>query len=303
MSLPTPLVSTQWLADHLGGDDLLVIDASVLPHVQPNGRHGYLSGHELYLVDGHIPGAVFADLLEEFSDPEVRFSFPKPGPAQFAAAAGAIGIGAGTKVVLYDRGFGQWAARLWWLLRSFGWDDAAVLDGGWTRWTAEGRASETGHIEPTPAVFSAHERDGFWATKDEVRAVVDGDAEAVLLAGTSPLEFSGQEGRGHIPGSVNIPAGRLIDRETNRLLPLDALRERFSELDGPVIAYCNGGIVSSTEALALVLIGRDDVRIYDGSLSEWSADPDAPLVAGPLLVSPLLTSETSGSLQTKSVHA
>jgi thiosulfate/3-mercaptopyruvate sulfurtransferase len=293
MSLPTPLVSTQWLADHLGADDLLVVEASVLPFTQPNGRHGYLSGHETYLIDGHIPGAVFADLIEEFADPEGRFSFPKPDAARFASAAGALGIGPGTKIVLYDRGFGQWAARLWWLLRSFGWDDAAVLDGGWRRWTSEQRPTDIGHVEPTPASFEVHERPELWASKQEVEAVVRGDLDAVLVAAIGPREFSGEEGRGHIPGSINIPAGQLVDRATNTVLPVAELRERFDGLESRVISYCNGGIVSATEALALVLAGHPDVAIYDGSLSEWAADPDAPLV----------TSETAGSSQTKSVHA
>jgi len=278
--LPGPLVSTQWLADHLGADDLLVVDASVLPFTQPNGRPGYLSGHEIYLIDGHIPGAVFADLMEDFSDPEGRFSFPKPDAQRFAAAAGALGIGPGVRVVIYDRALGQWASRLWWLLRSFGWDDAAVLDGGWTAWAREGRPTDIGHVEPVPAVFEVFERPQLWASKADVEAVLRGDRDAKLICATSPAEFSGEAGRGHIPGSVNVPAGRLVDRLTNTVLPPTSLIDYFGAPDGQIIAYCNGGIAATLDALALTLLGHRDVAIYDGSLSEWSADPDAPLVTG-----------------------
>ena len=287
--LPGPLVSTQWLADHLGADDLLVVDASVLPFTQPNGRPGWLSGHETYIVDGHIPGAVFADLIEDFSDREGRFSFPKPEAAHFAAAASALGVGPGVRVVVYDRGLGQWASRLWWLLRSFGWDDAAVLDGGWTAWVGQERPTDIGHVEPTPAAFEGVERPQLWASKADVEAVVRGDRDATLVSATTSAEFTGERGRGHIPGSVNVPAGRLVDRISNTVLPTSSLIDNFGAPDRPVIAYCNGGIAATLDALALTLLGHREVAVYDGSLAEWSADPDAPLV--------------TGSSQLKSMHA
>lgn len=289
MSLPTPLVSTQWLADHLGADDLLVIDASVLRAEQPNGRPGYVTGHEVYLVDGHIPGAVFADQLEEFADPDGRFAVTKPDAERFAAAAGALGIGPGTTVVVYDRVFGQWAARFWWLLRSFGFDNAAVLDGGWTKWIEEQRPTDTGHVEPTADAFLVRERPELWASKAEVESIVSGDIGATLVSANTKLEFTGEEGKGHIPGSINVPLGRVLDRDSNTLLSADALAPLFADVDGRVITYCNSGIAAASDALALVVLGHEDVAIYDGSLAEWSADPDAPL--------------TLGSSQTKSVHA
>lgn len=289
MSLPAPLVSTQWLADHLGADDLIVIDASVLRAEQPNGRPGYVTGHEVYVVNGHIPGAVFADQLDEFADPEGRFAVTRPDAARFADAAGALGIGPGTTVVVYDRVFGQWAARFWWLLRSFGFDDAAVLDGGWTKWVEEQRPTETGHVDPAAHTFVARERPELWALKDEVAAVVAGDSTATLVSANTPREFSGEEGKGRIPGSINVPLGRVLDRDSNTLLQADALAPLFEDAHGRVITYCNSGIAAASDALALVLLGHDDVAIYDGSLAEWSADPDAPL--------------TVGSSQTNSVHA
>ena len=274
--LTSPLVSTQWLADHLGAEKLVVLDATVLPYTQPSGKPGYLSGHESYLLNGHLPGAVFADVIEELSDPAAPFPFTRPTLEQFEAAAGALGIDNETTVVVYDAVVGQWAARVWWLFRAFGYDRVAVLDGGLTAWLAEGRETDTGHVQPSPARFSAVERPEAWASTADVEAVVNGEAPGSLVCGIPPREFSGEAGRGHIPGSVSVPAGRLVDRETNKLLPIDQLRALLPA-DGRVITYCNGGIAAASDALALVLTGRTDVALYDGSLNEWAADPSRPL--------------------------
>jgi len=282
--LVSPLVSTQWLADHLGGEGLLVVDASVANFTQPNGRTGYLSGHEQYLLEGHVPGAVFADLIEEFSDPEGAYPFTRPDAARFAAAAGALGVGDGTTVVVYDTAVGQWAARLWWLFRAFGYDRVAVLDGGLKKWAAEDRELALAVVEPARAVFTAEPRPELWAEKADVEAVVRGEREAALVCSVPPKEFTGEvvsrPRAGHIPGSTSAPAGLLVDREHNTLLEPDALRERLAPALGApqVITYCGGGIAAASSALALTLLGERSVAIYDGSLNEWVADPDAPLV-------------------------
>lgn len=276
--LQHPLVSTQWLADHLGADDLLVVDASVLRYTQPSGAGGYLGGHESYVINGHLPGAVFADLIEEFSDPEGAFPFTRPSAEAFAAAASALGVGPGTSVVVYDAVVGQWAARLWWLLRAFGHDRVAVLDGGLTKWIAEGRDTDIGHVTPSPAAFLAVEQPGFWVDKAEVEAIVRGEADGALVCGSPAKDFSGEEGRGHIPGSRSVPAARLVDRASNAMLAEPALRELFAPvLTERVITYCAGGIAAASDALALTLLGHRDVAVYDGSLNEWAADPHAPL--------------------------
>ncbi|MET0447907.1 MAG: rhodanese-like domain-containing protein, partial [Aeromicrobium sp.] len=128
--LPAPLVSTQWLADHLGAEKLVIVDATVFVAPLPGGKPGYVSGHEQYIIDGHLPGAVFADLIDEFSDPSGAYPFTRPSSEAFALAAGSLGIDDDTTVVVYDAALGQWAARVWWLFRAFGYDDVAVLDGG-----------------------------------------------------------------------------------------------------------------------------------------------------------------------------
>jgi len=282
--LTAPLVSTQWLADHLGADDLVVLDATVLPYVQPNGRPGYLSGHEQYIIDGHIPGAVFADLTEVFSDVDGSYPFTKPSVAQFEQAAASVGVSNGTTVVVYDNVVGQWASRVWWLFRAFGYDNVAVLDGGLVKWRAEERETDIGHVEPTAATFTAVERPELWVDKAFVESVVAGDADATLVCGLPPAEFSGEAGHrarlGHIPGSVSAPAGRLVSRETNAYLDEDALRATFAPVlgDERIVTYCAGGIAAASDALALTLLGHRNVAIYDGSLNEWSADVSSPLV-------------------------
>jgi thiosulfate/3-mercaptopyruvate sulfurtransferase len=282
-ALTSPLVSTQWLADYLGSSSLVVLDATVLPFASPTGKPGFLSGHEQYLVNGHIPTALFADLIEEFSDTDAALPFTHQSPEVFATAAGALGIDNETTVIVYDSSVGQWAARLWWLFRAAGYDRVAVLDGGYTKWVAEGRDSDFGHLGPTPTTFVAHERPDLWATKSDIEDVLAGAATAALVCGLPPKEFSGEEGsrarRGHIPGSISAPAGRLVDRETNALLPEPVLRETFGPaLDQPrIVAYCAAGIAASADALALTVLGHSNVAIYDGSLLEWTADDRLPL--------------------------
>lgn len=283
-TLPSPLVSAQWLADHLGAEDLVVVDASVVSYTQPNGKPGSISGHEQYIAEGHIPGAVFADLIEEFSDPDGRYPYTRPDAARFAAAAGALGIGPDTTVVVYDTALGQWAARFWWLLRAFGHDAAAVLDGGLTAWRSGGRSVDLGHVTPVPAVFDAVERPESWVDKAFVERVVSGEEEAALVCSIPPKEFTGEIATrsrpGVIPGSRSLPAVRLVDRESRTALPDAELHDLFEPiLEAPrIVAYCNGGIAAAAAALQLVRLGETHVSIYDGSLNEWAADPDAPLV-------------------------
>jgi thiosulfate/3-mercaptopyruvate sulfurtransferase len=300
-------VSTQWLADHLGSEGLVVLDATVLSISSPPGfgsGTSWLSGLDQYLLTGHIPGAVFADLLEVFSDPAGSFGFARPSLAQFGEAAASVGVDNDTTVVVYDTAAGQWAARVWWLFRAFGYDRVAVLDGGFAKWTAEERPAETGNVLPrSGAVFAGVARPELWASKADVEAIVAGstDAPATLLFAGPPSDFTGETSprarAGHIPGSVSVPAGRLIDRSTKALLKGDALREKFAPvLDASdtseasagsdssagsdavrVVTYCGSGIAAASAALALTVLGEGPVAVYDGSLNEWSADPEAPL--------------------------
>lgn len=283
--LARPIVSTQWLADHLGRENLVVIDASVLLVPSLDGRPGYLSGDEQYLLEGHVPGAVFGDLLEQLSDPEARFPFSRLDPERFAAATAALGIEDDSVVVVYDSAVGQWASRLWWLLRAAGHDATAVLDGGLTAWRSEERPIEAGHVEPVASGgIEVREERPVWIDKAGVESVLRGEAPGALVCALPPKEFTGEEGwrprRGHLPGSRSVPAGRLVDRATNTLLPPERLRALFGEsLESErIVLYCGGGIAATADALALAVLGVEKAVVYDGSLNEWAADPDAPLV-------------------------
>jgi len=284
--VPAPLVSTQWLADHLGTDSLVVADATVLQIAGPGGKPAYISGDEEYLVHGHVPGAVFADILETFSDPHGRHGFARPTSEQFEQAAASIGVDNDTTLVVYDNAAGQWASRIWWLFRAFGYDRVAVLDGGLKKWIAEDRPVDVGHVTARDgARFTAHERPEFWADKHAVAAIVSGESAGSLICAVPQKEFSGASGNraraGHIPGSFSAPASRLVDRTTNAYLAPELLRQLFAEAlasEARIVTYCGGGIAAASDALALALLGREDVAVYDGSLNEWAADADAPLV-------------------------
>ena len=292
VTVPGPLVSTEWLAGRLGDPAVVVLDATVLA-VVADGTLTWESGRAQYDA-AHIPGSRFADILGAFSDPTGEFAFARPDADRFAAAAAALGIRSGTTVVAADAAVGNWAARLWWLFRSFGHENVAVLDGGLTKWRAEGRAIESGDARAAaaPELRAAPDaplvpvrQAGFWADKADVLAAVDGREPATLICALSPAEFTGASGfrarRGHIPGSINAPAARLVSPETNAFLPPEQLRVVLADAlasPAPIITYCGGGIAAASDALALALLGRDDVRIYDGSLNEWAADAAAPLV-------------------------
>lgn len=287
LDLPADLVSTDWLAAHLGDPGLVIVDASVLGTETPAGFR-WLSGLDEYLIEGHIPGAVFADLLEEFSDPDGTFSFTRPDATRLEHAARDVGIDDDVAVVVYDTSIGQWAARLWWLLASAGIDRVAVLDGGLARWRAEGRALETGFEPPRDAGgLTVRPREEFWADGGEVRRIVAGEADAALVCALAPSDFRGETGRrprrGHIPGSVNVPVGSVVDRESRTLLHGAELGARLAPATSGgasrVVVYCGGGIAAAGTGFALRRAGHADVAVYDGSLDEWTADPDAPLVS------------------------
>ena len=278
------LVSTDWLAEHLGDDDLVVLDCTVW--LRPADGGGYLSvSGRADFETAHLPGAGFADLTGELCDRSSPLRFAVPEPAQFAAAMGALGAGDGRRVVLYDQNRSMWAARVWWMLRWVGFDDAALLDGGLRAWTVEGRPTESGPARAArPATLTARPRPRLIADRDEVLAAV-GDGATCLIDALGEAQYRGEVdsyGRpGHIPGASNTPAFDLVDRETGRYLPLEVLRQRFpADPSARTITYCGGGIAASSDAFVLTRLGFSDVAVYTASLQEWVADPANPLVTG-----------------------
>jgi thiosulfate/3-mercaptopyruvate sulfurtransferase len=288
MPLLPPLVSPEELRDALGDGRVRVFDTTVfLRRAAGGGPYTVESGRESY-AHAHIPGAGFADIPGALSDPASPFAFTLPAAESFAAAAGRLGIGDGTHVVAYAQDAPAWATRLWWLLRYFGHDDVSVLDGGLVAWTAAGGPVEPGMSGYAPASFTARPRPELRASLADVREVTQ-DGSACLVNALSPEAFRG-EGRtaysrpGRIPGSVNVPWNGLVDPATNRFRPpaelAAALGDGGVRAGQPVIAYCGGGISATVDLFALSLAGRGDARLYDGSLTEWSANPDLPLVTG-----------------------
>jgi thiosulfate/3-mercaptopyruvate sulfurtransferase len=282
---PEFLVETEWLARHL--DDVVVLDCTV--HLIPDPRITYVvkPGREDY-EKGHIPGALFCDVSRDVSDTRQKLNFMRPAPEDFAAAMSRFGINNTTRVVTYSTGNPWWATRVWWLLREFGHDNAAVLNGGWQKWTAENRTVETGPSRtPTPGDFTVQQVRNLMVGKEAVKAAV-GDAGVCTLNALLPAQHAGAGGNsygrpGRIAGSVNVPAAHLLDPATNAFLPADELSRRLGAvgaLDRPVIAYCGGGIAASADALILTMLGHTNVRIYDASLSEWAKDESLPMETG-----------------------
>lgn len=288
---PHHLVSTEELARRLDEPDLRILDCTVfLRAPAPDAdRRAYIqeSGRAHYEA-GHIPGAAFADLIHDLSAADARLPFTAPSAEQFAEAMGRLGVGEGTRVVLYDANLSMWAARAWWLLRTFGFDDAAVLDGGWKKWTAEGRPVSTAPATYPPATFIPRPRPERLASREDVLAAIGDGATCVVNAltegqhrGEGPPAY-GRPGR--IAGSVNVSARDIVDRETGAYLPAEELRRRFEGVGATraerVITYCGGGIAACSDAFVLTLLGHEDVAVYDGSLSEWARDPSLPMETG-----------------------
>lgn len=283
-SLPL-LVDTDWLASNLDAPDLRVLDCSVTL-VPVEGGVRLESGRAAWAA-GHIPGSGFADLMQDLSDRDTKLPMMMPPAAQFAAALGALGVGPGTRVVVYDAGNHTWATRLWWMLRAMGFDEVAVLDGGLTRWKAEGRALSVALPSHPAAGFIAQPRADAFVDREAVRGAL-GSSQVRMINALSAEEHAGRVSRtprpGRIPGSGNVPAGSLLDPASGCYRPLDELRAMLEAAGAMnaqrVIAYCGGGIAATSVAFTLARLGAMDVAVYDGSLVDWSSDPLLPMETG-----------------------
>ena len=282
------LISTGQLAEALGRPGLRVFDCTTYLEPAPRGSEvPYIAASGIGTFEAaHIPGADYLDLQGEFSDTSTRLRFMMPATAQLEAALSRHGIGEGVDVVLYSIGTMMWATRFWWMLRSLGFDSVAVLNGGFDKWTAEGRPVERGRAKGYPgAVFKAVPQPGMFVDHNAVRAAL-GDPGTVMVNALAPAYHRGLEpsryGRpGRIPGSVNVPAASLIDAETKELTSLSDAAAKFEQRgvgkEKSVICYCGGGISATVDLFLLHQLGYEKLTLYDGSMGEWAKDAALPI--------------------------
>ena len=282
------LIETAELESCLSDPNLRVLDCDIILSVTPEGGYRAESGYDNWRQT-HIPNSVYVHIGKELSADHPTLRYMLPSAEQFARVMSAKGIGAEHDVVVYARGPNYWATRLFLMFREFGFERVRVLNGGWDNWAAEGRPTTDAPPDWPPARFVAKPAAGGFVGRDTVLSVSNDEASCVINALSPELHrgerVNPQYGRpGHIAGSVNVFFMSLIDPQTNRFLDDDALAERFEEHGAlqarRLLAYCGGGISATTVAFALHLLGRDDVQLYDGSLSEWGNEPDLPMAVG-----------------------
>jgi len=288
MQDPKALMSTQELATALGQANLRIYDCTTYLEPTPMGSEDpYIAVPGIATFEeAHIPGADFLDLQGEFSDKATRLRFMMPATARLEEAFGRHGIGKGTRVVLYSIGSMMWATRMWWMLHSLGFDDAAVLDGGLDKWRAEARPVESGPAKGYPAApFKAAPRPGLFVDKASVSAALS-DRASVIVNALGPQFHQGLEpsryGRpGRIPGSVNVPAAQLVDAKRKDFIPLVDAAAKFERQgiskDKRVVCYCGGGISATIDLFLLHQLGYGNLTLYDGSMGEWAKDPSLPI--------------------------
>ena len=278
------LVSAAWLKQHINDADLVVLDCTVVTmpdSSDPRGLHN-VSGRPDYEL-GHILNAGFADLKGELCKTNEPVEFDLLSPEQFCTVMGELGVGDDSRVVLYDANYTGWAARVWWMLRWVGFDNAAILDGGLTAWTSTGNELSLEPVTRPVKTLTPNPRPELIAHHDEVLASIN-DA-SVTLVDTLPEAFYRGElsiypRAGHISGAVNIDGLSLFDKN-GHLLSQDVLAAMHGfDRNTRIITYCGGGIVASTDAFVLTRLGYDNVAVYIASLEEWATDPGNPMETG-----------------------
>lgn len=282
---PEALVDTAWLAANAADPSLRVYDCTTyLIYETGTGRPYRVESGRADYDKGHIPGSGFLDLQGELSDSTKPTNFMMLEPGELARRVAAKGIGESARVVLYSRKGMQWATRVWWMLRSIGFDNAAVLDGGFDKWAAEGRPLAVQETVYPAATLVAKPRSGLFVGKEEMQAAI-GDSGACSINALAPDLHSGANPRygrpGRIPGSVNVPVVALQDPKTLTVLPPESVAATFAGVGADkskrILIYCGGGIAATLDAFLLHQLGYENIAVYDASMSEWAKDPSLPI--------------------------
>jgi thiosulfate/3-mercaptopyruvate sulfurtransferase len=275
---PQSLVSTEWLAEHINAPDVRIVDASwYMPAENRNPAAEYQAEH--------IPGAVFFD-IDEIADTDSDLPHMMPSPEKFSSRVRKLGIGDGNRVVVYDGGMMMAACRVWWMLRTFGHEDVAILDGGINKWKAEGRPLEDLPPVPRERHFTARLNSTMIRYVDQMLANIDSKKDQVVDAraqarfdGVAPEPREGLRG-GHIPGSVCVPFVDVISDEKT-MLPAQDMKDAFEaaglDLKKSIVATCGSGVSAALLVFALHLIGQRQHAVYDGSWTEWGGREDLPV--------------------------
>ncbi len=283
---PEYLTSSEDVLEALSRRDrrMRIFDTTVFLRPAPP-RYRAESGVEQYL-ESHLPTAGLLDLTAKLSDANSKFGFTLASPEQLQVEFRKYGIDDESQVVLYSTSHLMWATRVWWMLHWAGHRNVTLLEGGYTRWVADGHPVNG---DPTPyptSNMTVRPQPGLWATRDEVKAAI-GDNATCTINALSPDVYAGSSGinygrAGHIPGSRNVHYDSILDGQSFR--GADEIAAAFERVDANrekrIITYCGGGISATVDAFALKLIGYENVAVYDGSMSEWASDPLLPLVTG-----------------------
>lgn len=281
------LISTEELARRMGAPGLRIFDCTTYLKPGPDGRYIAESGHANY-DKGHLPSAAFLDLQADLSDKGSKLRFTLPPLEELTRAFAAKGVGHGTFVVLYSHASPVWATRIWWMLRSIGFDDAAILDGGLDKWKAEGRPLSTEAASHPPATLSLRARPEIFVDKEKIKAAI-GTPGTLTLNALSHDQHAGTGGvsygrAGRIAGSSCVPAASLFGAD-KALKPIADLRAAFEGVgaapDKRMLVYCGGGIAATLDAFVLTaMLGHRNVSVYDNSMQEWASDPSLPMETG-----------------------
>jgi thiosulfate/3-mercaptopyruvate sulfurtransferase len=277
------LVETDWLESNLKNPHIRVFDCTVWLNPHPNKIYTIVSGKKDY-NEGHIPNSDFLD-LEDISLKNTPYPFMMSDNKTFDKIMSLKGIGPDTHVILYSRVNIQWATRVWWMLKSMGFNNASILNGGFDRWKQENKKISTDSVTYPKNKFISIPQNGLFCTKEEVLNSLTNNNISIINALRSTLHDGSEKvdyGRlGHIKNSINIPSLEMVDPDTNLYKSLEDLKIIFKNYNvlskEKVIAYCGGGIAATNIAFVLTALGFNNITVYDASLSEWAKNNNLPM--------------------------